>query len=76
METFNALGGPSRVSRSAQMQALSMPRQITKRKIQSVDFVQGLRVNRSPYGGLYANDCTFNGNTVAESRFEIVNRAA
>jgi hypothetical protein len=41
VETFNALGGPSRVSRSAQMQALSMPRQITKRKIQSVDFVQG-----------------------------------
>ena len=50
METFNALGGPSRVSRSAQMQALSVPRQITKRKIQSVDFVQGLRVKRSPYG--------------------------
>jgi hypothetical protein len=24
---------------------------------------------------LYANDCTFNSNTVAESRFEIVNRA-
>ena len=59
----STLGGPSRVSRSAQMQALSMPRQITKRKIQSVDFVQGLRVKRSPYGGLYANDCTFNGNT-------------
>jgi hypothetical protein len=38
--TFNALGGPSRVSSSAQMQALSMPRQITKRKIQSVDFAQ------------------------------------
>jgi hypothetical protein len=53
-----------------------MPRQITKRKIQSVDFVQGLRVKRSPYGALYANDCTFNGDTVAESRFEIVNRAA
>ena len=53
-----------------------MPRQITKRKIQSVDFVQGSRVKRSPYGGLYANGCTFNGETVAESRFEIVNRAA
>ena len=52
METFNALGGPSRVSRSAQMQPLSVPRQITKRKIQSVDFVQGLRVKRSPYGPL------------------------
>jgi hypothetical protein len=38
---FNALGGPSRVSRSARVQALSVPRQITKRKIQSVDFVQG-----------------------------------
>ena len=76
METFNALGGPRRVSRSAQMQAVSRPRQITKRKIQSVDFVQGLRVKRSPNRGLYANDCTFNGNTVAESRFEIVNRAA
>ena len=72
----STLGGPSRVSRSAQMQAVSMPRQITKRKIQSVDFVQGLRVKRSPYGALYANDCTFNGDTVAESRFEIVNRAA
>jgi hypothetical protein len=52
------------------MLALSGPRQITKRKIQSVDFVQGLRVKRSPYGPLR------NGDTVAESRFEIVNRAA
>jgi hypothetical protein len=52
VETFNALGGPSRVSRRAQMQAVSVPRQITKRKIQSVDFVQGLRVKRSPYGSL------------------------
>jgi len=34
------------------MQAVSMPRQITKRKIQSVDFVRGLRVKRSPYGPL------------------------
>ena len=72
METFNALGGPSRVSRNAQMQPPSVPRQITKRKIQSVDFVQvcaasGRRV------GLYANDCAFKGDTVAESRFEIVN---
>jgi hypothetical protein len=32
------------------MQAVSVPRQITKRKIQPVDFVQGLRVKRSPYG--------------------------
>src|ERR1700733_5989011 len=31
------------------MQAVSVPRQITKRKIQPVDFVQGLRVKRSPY---------------------------
>jgi hypothetical protein len=46
VETFTALGSPSRISRSAQMQALSVPRQITKRKIQSVDFVQGLRVKR------------------------------
>ena len=74
METFDALAGPSRqMSVSAQMQALSVSRQITKRKIQSVDFVQGLRVERSPLMGLYANDCTFNSNTVAESRFEIVN---
>ena len=58
------------------MQALSVSRQITKRKTQFVDFVQGLRVKRSPYRGLYANDCTFNGDTVAESRFEIVNQAA
>ena len=49
-----------------------MSRQFTKRKIQSVDFVQGLRVKRSPDGALYANDCTFNGDIVAESRFEIV----
>ena len=33
------------------MQALSVPRQITKRKIQPVDFVLGLPVKRSPYGG-------------------------
>jgi hypothetical protein len=26
--------------------------------------------------GLDANDCTFNGNNIAESRFEIVNRGA
>ena len=76
METFNALGGLSRVSRSAQLPAVSMPRQITKRKIQSVDFVQGLRAKRSPYGGLTRTISTFNGDTVAESRFEIVNRAA
>ena len=51
METFDALADSSRqVSRSAQMQAVSVPRQITKRKIQPVDFVQGLRVERSPYG--------------------------
>ena len=75
METFNALGGPSRVSRSAQVQALSVPRQITKRKIQSVDFVQGFARQASSMG-LDANDCAFNGDTVAESRFEIVNRVA
>jgi hypothetical protein len=68
--------GTSRVSRSAQMQALSVSRQITKRKIDSVDFVQGLRVKRSPYAGLDANDYTFDSNSIAESRFEVVNRAA
>jgi hypothetical protein len=57
------------------MQPLNVPRQITKRKIQSVDFVQGLRVKRSPYGPLRER-FAFNGDTVAESRFEIVNRAA
>ena len=72
MGTFNALGGPSRVSKSAQMQALSVPRQITKRKIPSVDFLQGLRVERSPVEDLYANDCTFNDNTVAESRLRLL----
>jgi hypothetical protein len=36
------------------MQAVSVPRQITKRKIQPVDFVQGLRVKRSPYGASIA----------------------
>ena len=75
METFNALGGPSRVSRSAQMQPFSVPRQITKRKIQSVDFVQGCASSGRPMG-LYANDCALNTDTVAESRFEIVNRVA
>jgi hypothetical protein len=50
VETFNALGGPSRVSRSAQMQALSMPRQSTKRKIQSVDFVQVCASSDRPMG--------------------------
>jgi hypothetical protein len=52
-----------------------MPRQITKRKIQSVDFVQVCASSGRPMG-LYANDCAFNGDTVAESRFEIVNRVA
>ena len=75
METFNALGGPSRVSRSAQMQPLNVQRQITKCKIQSVDFVQVCTSSGRPMG-LYANDCAFKGDTVAESRFEIVNRAA
>jgi len=73
VETFNALGGPSRVSRSAQMQPLSVPRQITKRKFQSVDFVQGLRVKRSPYGPLRER-LSVQCDTVAESHFEIVNR--
>jgi hypothetical protein len=58
------------------MQAVSMPRQITKRKIQSVDFGQGFARQAVALWGIYANDCTFNGNTVAQSRFEIVNRAA
>ena len=72
METFNARGSEPCIKKRPDA-GVSMPRQITKRKIQSVDFVQGLRVKRSPYGGLYA---TFKGDTVAESRFEIVNRAA
>jgi hypothetical protein len=75
VETFNALGGPSRVSRSAQMQPLSVPSQITKRKIQSVDFVQVCASSGRPMG-LYANDYAFNGDTVAKSRFEIVNLVA
>jgi hypothetical protein len=57
------------------MQPLSVPRQITKRKIQSVDFVQVCTSSGRPMG-LYANDCAFNGDTVAESRFEIANPAA
>jgi hypothetical protein len=57
------------------MQPLSVPRQITKRKIQSVDFVQVCASSGRPMG-LYANDCAFNGDTIAESRFEIVNRVA
>ena len=75
METFNALVGPSRLSRSAQMQPLSVPPQITKRMIQSVDFVQVCASSGRPMG-LEANDCAFDGDTVAESRFEIVNRVA
>ena len=74
METFDALGGPSRLSRSAQMPALSVPCQITK-LIQSVDFVLPC-ASSGRLMGLDANACTFNSNTVAESRFEIVNRAA
>jgi hypothetical protein len=57
------------------MQALSVSCQTTKRQIQSVDFVLPC-ASGGRLMGLYANDCTFNGNTVAESRFEIVNRAA
>jgi hypothetical protein len=54
------------------MQAVSVPREITKRKIQSVDFVQACAARGRPMG-LNANECAFNGDTVAESRFEIVN---
>ena len=57
------------------MQALSVPGQITTRKIQSVDFVQVCASSGRPMG-LYANDCAFNGDTVAKSRFEIVNLVA
>jgi hypothetical protein len=57
------------------MQAVSVPRQIAKRKIQSVDFVQVCASSGRPMG-LYANNSAFDGDTVAESRFEIVNRAA
>ena len=46
-------------------------------KIRSVcRFRTALRVERSPADGLYANDCTFNSNSIAQSRFEIVNPAA
>ena len=45
--------------------------QITK-QIQSVDLVLPCALSGRPVG-LDANDCTFNSNIVAESRFEIVN---
>ena len=56
------------------MQAVSVPRQITKRKIQPVDFVQGLRVKRSPYG---ASTRTIAPSTAIPSRkvvLRVVNR--
>jgi hypothetical protein len=75
VETFDALAPLSRqVSRSAQIPALSMSCQVTK-QIPSVDFV----LPCAPSGrliGLYADDCTFNSDTVAESGFEIVNLTA
>jgi len=53
VETFDALAIRSRqVSRSAQMQAVSVSCQITKYQIQSADFVQGLRAKRSQYPSL------------------------
>jgi hypothetical protein len=57
------------------MQAVSVPRQITKRKIQPVDFVQGC-ASSGRLMGLYVNACTFNSSSIAVSRFEIVNAAA
>jgi hypothetical protein len=57
------------------MQAVSVPRQITKRQIQSVDFVQGC-ASSGRLMGLHANASTFNSSSIAVSRFEIVNRAA
>ena len=68
METFDALADPSRqVSRSAQMEALRVSRQITKQISLSISCC---------LARLYANDCTFNSNSIAQSRFEIVNPAA
>ena len=69
METFDALADSSRqVSRSAQMQALRVSRQITTCCL--------ARRAVACLMGLYANDCTFNSNSIAQSRFEIVNPAA
>ena len=61
--------------RSAQMPALSVSCQITKRQIQSVDFVRAFALSGPPDGSLRER-LRFNSNGVAESRFEIVNRAA
>jgi len=57
------------------MQPLSVPRQITKRKIQSSISCRFARQAVALWA-IYANDCAFNGDIVAESRFEIVNRVA
>ena len=76
METFNPLGGPSRLSRSAQMQALNTSRQDHEPSDSVCRFRAEFARQAVALWGLYANDYTFNSNTVAEIRFEIVNRAA
>ena len=54
------------------MPALSVSCQITKRQIQSVDFVRAFALSGPPDGSLRER-LRFNSNSVAESRFEIVN---
>jgi hypothetical protein len=76
VETFDALADSSRqVSRSAQMQALRVSPQITKQISLSISCCLARRAVACLMG-LYANDCTFNSNSIAQSRFEIVNPAA
>jgi hypothetical protein len=76
VETFDALADSSRqVSRSSQMQALRVSRQITKQISLSISYCLARRAVACLMR-LYANDCTFNSNSIAQSRFEIVNPAA
>jgi hypothetical protein len=58
------------------MQALNTSRQDHEPSDSVCRFRAGFARQAVALWGLYANDCTFNSNTVAEIRFEIVNRAA
>jgi len=57
------------------MPALSVSCQITKRQIQSVDFVRAFALSGPPDGSLRER-LRFNSNSVAESRFEIAAQKA
>jgi hypothetical protein len=50
MEIFHALGGSEPAAKKRTDACAAVWLQITKRQIQSVDFVQSFRLKRSPYG--------------------------